>query len=135
MRHCKWIIACCFLFACGDDPAIEVSLTDHTDGLTDNGSDNLFELEIVTAEAAYAVGELQLEIQMESADPITLDILLSSDGDEDGDVSQGDVITGIEPTDDVLGADVAGQEYDVKLMHTPADEDPAELWSGTWTAS
>ena len=140
MRHCVWILACLFLVACGDDeaaPTVEATLTDHADALTDQGGDRLFDMEITTADQSFAPADLQLSIQPADGAAVNLTLDLSTDADSDGDAGKGDVITGIEPVDDVIGVAEAGAAYDVSLVwdDPESEEDPVEIWSGSWTAN
>jgi hypothetical protein len=124
------------LAACGDDEAatVEATIADHGDALTDDGGDRLFNLEITAADEAYALGELELEVVLADGTAVLVEAELSTDADGDGDVGAGDVVTGIEPADDVLGASAIGEAFDVTLRHAPADGDPVDLWNGVWTA-
>lgn len=137
MRRIIWILLPCFMVACGsdDEVTIDATVTDHADALTANGGDNLFELEVTAAERAYAVADLQLSITPDGGDAIDVDITLTDDADADGEVSQGDRLTAIETATNVVDDTHIGSDYQITLTYAPADGDPVDLFSGTWTAN
>jgi hypothetical protein len=125
------------LAACGEDATeddFSAEVVDAEEALSDDGGDTLFDLAVSAAKEAYDPLELSLSVTPEEGDEIPIEIVLSDDADDDGKLGKGDSARGMEPATNVIGAAAIGTTFTVKLVHTPAEGDAVELFSGEWVA-
>jgi hypothetical protein len=138
MKRSMWLALPLMLAACGDDGEgsddFVAEVEDAEEALSDNGGDPLFSIAVSEAKDVYDIAELSLAIAADGADAVDIVIEMLEDADEDGKLGSGDSARGVEPATNLLGLGDIGTEYTVTLTHTPAEGDPVELFSGSWTA-
>ena len=130
--------------ACGTGTDFSAELRDHTNALTVEGDDLLFELTILESEKAYEFSDLRLLLQQSDETQISLQLELELDVNEDGMLGTGDTLVGQELTPafgtGVLGPDVSGNSFGIELTvrtGLPPEVGPIPtetLWTGTWLA-
>jgi len=126
------------LVACGEDEptadSMTATITDHADALTVNGGDALFDIAISEAESTYDLSELQVSVTPAGGTAVVVEIALSDDADGDGAAGKGDTLSASEGVDNAFDDSHAGTDLAVAITYQPAEGDPVELFSGTWSA-
>ena len=109
------------------------SIVDHSDALSDSGSDRLFEIRADSSAEIYALTDLLLTYKLVGGSEMSLNFELT-DSDEDLSFGGGDVLIGIEPGPNILSAADAGAEFEVILREELEGNRVSQLWEGIWTA-
>jgi hypothetical protein len=114
----------------GNDGAISVEPAEST--LTDQGGDALFSLKLDEGRSeGYDVAALTTKVTPDGGDEVTVTCALV-DGNGNGKLDEGESLRCVEPAENLLGANVVGEECDVELFAN-IDGDDERVGDATWT--
>ncbi|MFZ5472159.1 MAG: hypothetical protein ACOZIN_22230 [Myxococcota bacterium] len=118
------------VLACG--PSTDISVSDHSDALTGNGHDNLFQLKVLSIDALVPIAQVQLSVAPPGQTQQVVEFA-HDDADGDGKLGPNDILVGKESEANRFDGGDTGTEYRVLLLRDRKTTKLEQLAQGSWT--